>query len=91
MTRVVEGGIVELRGNPVTKTDVVNITFPAVPAGAPEVPAGAAGTMVLKEPPPQIGHFNRGDQLDYSDSNAHNDRILTVTSNIGPSKYNITA
>lgn len=91
MTRIVEGGVVELRGNQVTRTDVVSITFPNLQPGVAVVPAGAAGTMILRTPPPQIGHFNRGDQLDYADSNNNNNRTLTVTSNIGPSKYAIMA
>lgn len=90
MTRVVEGGVVELHGNESTRTDVTSITFPDVAAGTPVVPANSQGTMILRSPPPQVGHFDRGDRLDYADGNHHNDRTLVVTSNIGPSKYKVT-
>jgi hypothetical protein len=53
------------------------------------VPSGAEGTLVLKDPPPQIGHYDAGNILFYQDSNRHNDYTLKVLQNIGPSKYKI--
>lgn len=88
MTKTVEGGVVELHGNDKTRTPVVTITFPAIAANV-SVPVGANGTMILKDAPPVVGHFDAGNQLNYADSNHNNDSTLQVTANIGPAKYNI--
>ena len=90
MTRIFEGGVVELRGNEGTRTDVSTITFPDVAAGTPVIPANSQGTMVLLTPPPQVGRFDRGDRLDYADGKRRNGRTLVVMSDIGPSKYKVT-
>jgi hypothetical protein len=89
MPKEVRGGIV-YRNDQSEKlaAEVDHIDFPTV--GSHEtVPAGADGTLYLKNPPPQIGHYDRGDILYYKDSNRHNDSTFEVRENVGPTKYKI--
>lgn len=68
---------------------VEKIEFPLLAPGA-NVAVNDSGTMYLKGGPSVIGHYDRGDVLLYQDSNRHNDITLTVDSNIGPAKYQVT-
>ena len=87
--KTVQGGIVYRNNQPETLAAVVDkIEFPTVGKSA-TVPQGAQGTMYLKNPPPQIGHYDQGNVLNYQDGNHHNDYSLRVLENIGPSKYKI--
>ncbi len=88
--RIVNGGIV-YRGDQTDKlaAAVDRIEFPDVGAGEVVVPTGAQGTMWLTAPPPIIGHYDKGDVLDYRDSNHNNDAGLDVLQDVGPSKYKI--
>ena len=89
MPKVVKGGIV-YRSDQSEKlaAEVDYIDFPTVDSHA-TVPAGAEGTLFLKAPPPQIGHYDKGDTLYYKDSNRHNDSTFDVKENVGPTKYKI--
>lgn len=89
--RTVLGGNVRRQGQAANlAAEVEKIEFPLVGAGAATPPAGSTGTLWLKNPPPQIGHYDQNDVLDYSDSNVNNNATLLVNENVGPSKYQIT-
>jgi len=90
MSKTVIGGVVRREDQPASlSAEVEKIEFPTVASGA-TVPNGATGTMYLKDTPPVIGHYDRGDTLDYRDSNRHNDSTFNVDRNIGPAKYTVT-
>lgn len=90
MSKTVIGGIVHRNNQPESQSATVEkIEFPNLQPND-TVPVGAQGTLYLKDAPPVIGHYDRGNNLDYSDSNRHNDSTLNVNSNIGPTKYTIT-
>ncbi|WP_277960743.1 hypothetical protein [Pseudomonas sp. RIT-To-2] len=87
--KVVKGGVVHTSNQPAKLAAAVDqIQFDKVDPNV-TVPAGSIGTMILVAPPPQIGHYNVGDKLYYSDSNHHNDSTFEVKANIGPSKYTV--
>jgi len=67
---------------------VEKIVFATVDSSQ-SVPDGAVGTLYLVNPPPQIGHYDVGNVLNYQDSNHNNDCQLTVLINYGPSKYSV--
>ena len=87
--RLVKGGMVTLSTNPNATATVVQIEFATVAAGAVVVPDGSIGTMILKDPPKNVGRFDAKNVLQYSDGNNNNHATLTVVSNIGPSKYTV--
>src|SRR5437016_9064710 len=60
LMKIVTGGIVYRQGqNSKLRAEVDKMEFPGVPATAPTPPAGSQGTLWLKNPPPQIGHYDR--------------------------------
>ncbi|HCA26083.1 MAG TPA: hypothetical protein DEP05_00220 [Betaproteobacteria bacterium] len=89
MPKTVIGGTVYRVDQSVKQAATVEkIEFPMVAADQ-SVPVGAQGTLYLQDTPPVIGHYDKGDDLNYQDSNRHNDSTLHVDSNIGPTKYTV--
>ena len=90
MSKTVIGGVIHRNTQPASQNaSVEKIEFPKVASGA-TVPINAKGTLYLVNPPPTIGHYDKGDTLIYSDSNHNNDASFKVDSNVGPIKYKVT-
>ncbi len=69
---------------------VKTIQFPSLNSTVVVVPIGTPGTLTLVSPPPQLGHYNKGDVLNYRDGNNNNNATFHVDSNVGPSTYAVT-
>jgi len=85
----VTGGQVSLQGNARVKATVVEIDFPNANRVNGAVPAGAAGTLIIKNVPDHQ-NFQRRDALNYEDGNNNNAATLDVTGVVGPTKYSVT-
>lgn len=67
---------------------VEKIDFEVVVPTTTPVPAGIRGTLYLKNTPPQIGHYDKGDILKYTGDRGSR-ATMQVLQNVGPTKYTI--
>jgi hypothetical protein len=90
MTRTITHG--QTRGAGQAQKNAVPVailSFPSLPKDGPLPPEGTPGTLTTQQVPNP--RYQSGDRIVYEDGNNNNTLDMTVTSAVGPAKYQVTA